>query len=417
MKVVQKICKFQVILIIILVLIICFLISNPMEFCDHTINYYGRIHLFDKDETKVNDISETAENHQLFSKPESLITYLARGTNSTNMKIMSREKESESEKIKLFKKQTATFYKTGKSDNSINKIIHIATAANNEYIEGICGLIKTAYRKSSNPSIIQFEVFLTHDQNATLIHNMKFTKEYSDDKWSIRLHRFDQNDVDLYINHQYKYSAKKGNLTSAHNYVRYILFKRLPDVDHCLWIDADIAMHKDVIDFIMEKTRNTFEKNLLKSSRKEQQREYGLPGKSFRNNYVLGAFPRSQNLFDKSVYSHLKKLKFDVQEMPHFNAGFLLMNLDLWRRYNIDKDMLSIIRVNNELSLWTGYGSQPPLNLLLGGKKLFRLPVKAMQLNLGYQNITKPKTNVYFLHWNGEHKPWREKGFNKHLWV
>ena len=388
-----------------------------MQFCDHTINFYGRIHAVGKAETKVNNISDVKRNYQSFSKPKSLIAQVSRATYTSNMKILSQTKELQSEKIKSLKKQTYAFNNTIRSDKSTNKMIHIATAANNAYIEGIFGLIKTAYRKSSNPSIIQFEIFLTHDQNASLIQNMKFTKEYLDNKWSIQLHRFDQKDVDLYINHQYKYSAKKGNLTSAHNYVRYILFKRLPDVDHCLWIDADIAMYKDVIDFIMEKTRTTSEKNLLKSSRNEHQREYGLPGKSFRTGYVLGAFPRSQNLFDKSVYSRLKKLKFNVQEMPHFNAGFLIMNLDLWRRNNIDKEMISIIKANNELSLWTGFGSQPPLNLLLGGKKLFRLPVKAMQLNLGYQNITNPNENVYFLHWNGEHKPWKQKGFNKHLWV
>ena len=93
------------------------------------------------------------------------------------------------------------------------------------------------------------------------------------------------------------------------------------------------------------------------------------------------------------------------------------MNLDLWRKRNIDKDMLLITKVNNELSLWTGFGSQPALNLLLGGRKLFQLPKDTMQLNLGYRNISKLKKSIYFLHWNGGHKPWLENGFNKHLWV
>jgi len=36
--------------------------------------------------------------------------------------------------------------------NLISKV-HIATAANNEYLEGVLGLIKSAYRKSQTPRL------------------------------------------------------------------------------------------------------------------------------------------------------------------------------------------------------------------------------------------------------------------------
>ena len=295
--------------------------------------------------------------------------------------------------------------------------VHIATAADDEYVEGVIGLIKTAYQKSLSPTMVQFEVFHTPDQNLSMIEDLQLSKESKDNKWAIRLHQFNPNEVDSYINKQFEYSSAKGNLKSAHNYIRYILFERLKDVDYCLWIDADIAMNKDVVDFVTEKTRTDAERKMLKDSKIEYQKEYGLPGKTFRKNYVLGAYPIHLNVFDKSVYSRLSKLNFDVQGLPHFNAGFLLMNLDLWRKRNVARDMLSITKVNNDLSLWTGFGSQPALNLLLGGKKLFQLKPNTMQGGLGVRNITKLRESDYFLHWNGEHKPWLKKGFNKHLWV
>ena len=309
-----------------------------------------------------------------------------------------------------------TRHSTRLQQNS-NKKVHIATAADDEYIEGLIGLIKTAYRKSFHTTMVQFEVFHTPDQNLSAIEDLQLSKESIDNKWAIRLHRFNPNEVDSYINKQFEYSSAKGNLKSAHNYIRYILYERLQDVDYCLWIDADIAMNKDVVDFVTEKTRTADESKKLKDSKIEYQKEYGLPGKTFRDNYILGAFSRSFNVFNKTVYSRLLILDFNVQGLPHFNAGFLLMNLDLWRKRNIDKDILLLTKMNNDLALWTCFGSQPALNLLLGGKELFQLPIDTMQLNLGNHNVSKPKESVYFLHWSGKHKPWLETGFNKHLWV
>ena len=106
---------------------------------------------------------------------------------------------------------------------SKNKI-HIATAANDEYMEAVVGLIKSAYRKSSNPSMIQFEVFLTTNQDSTMIQNLQLTNEYLDNSWSIRLHLFDQNDVDIYVNKRWKGDNSQRHLKNANNYVRFILF-------------------------------------------------------------------------------------------------------------------------------------------------------------------------------------------------
>ena len=307
--------------------------------------------------------------------------------------------------------------------NLISKV-HIATAANNEYLEGVLGLIKSAYRKLQTPRLIQFEIFLTPEQNASAIENLAKCNEAYVNNWSIRIHRFTEEEVGKYVNRRFNGNIdhcnschKRGKLKTAHNWVRYILFKRLFDVDICFWMDADMCVNKDIIQFVIKKTRTASEWDSVKTSLEKVPTEYGLYGNSFRKKYVIGAFSSHKHGgYHEAVYNKLKQYHFDVQRMPSFNAGFLIINLDLWRKKNIDREMSRLAKVNNELSLWTDVGSQAPLNLLLGGKKFFHLPEKAIQLTLGYQTIKKPRKQAYFLHWNGVHKPWKDKGLNKKFW-
>ena len=307
--------------------------------------------------------------------------------------------------------------------------IHIVTAANDEYLIGVIGLIKSTFRRSLNPDMIQFEVFLLPNQNASLIEDMKQSKESHDDKWSINIHRFAEKEVEPYINKRFDQKVicpschARGNLTNPHNWVRYILFRRLPDVDYCLWVDADVSAHQDVVQFVIETTRTRSEKDELKNAVQKSQ-TVNLFGKSFRENYLIGAPPHCQACpkpdgyggFPRRVYDTLRKYKFNPQDYPHFNAGFIIMNLDLWRKLDIDEDMLRITKVNNQHALWTDLGSQAPLTILLGGPKLFKLPIEVLQLTLGFQHVTEPMKGTYFLHWNGVLKPWRKDGLNKHLW-
>ena len=330
-----------------------------------------------------------------------------------------------------------------KGESNPTQKVHIATAASDEYLPGVIGLIKSAYRTSRYPHLIQFEIFLTPDQSASEIENLKQSKESQERNWSIRLHRFTEDEVDKYVNHRfnrykYKVSAhktidvrkdikqnaphKRGKLKTSHNWVRYILYKRLPDVDYCFWVDADICMHKDIVQFAIEETRTPPEKLdllevLMKNWIEKAPVEYDLYGPTFQTKYPLAAFSSyTSGGFRSFVYYKLKKNNFEVQGMPHFNAGCLLFNLKLWREQKINRQMVRLAKFNDEYVLWTDIGSQGPLNLVLGGKKFFPIPEETMQLTLGYQTIETPNEEVYFLHWNGVHKPWMEKGLNKHLW-
>ena len=306
--------------------------------------------------------------------------------------------------------------------------VHVVTAANDEYLVGVIGLIKSTFRRSLNPGSIQFEVFLTPDQNASLIENLKHSK--NGDKWSINIHRFTEKEVEPYVNKKFNQKScnaafcnARSNLKNAHNWVRYILFQRLRDVKYCLWVDADVSAHKDVVQFVMETTRTRSEQDELQNDIQKSQ-TVNLYGKTFREKYVIGAPPNCEICpkpngyggFLKKVYNTLRKYKFKPQDKPHFNAGFIIINLDLWRKKKINEDMLRITEVNNKHALWTDLGSQAPLTILLGGKNFFQLPIEVLELTLGFRNKTEPKKGTYFLHWNGVHKPWKTDGLNKHLW-
>ena len=149
-----------------------------------------------------------------------------------------------------------------------------------------------------------------------------------------------------------------------------------------------------------------------------------LYGQSFREKYVIGAFPNCNDCpkqggyggFPMRVYNTLRNYYFNPQDYPHFNAGLIIINLDLWRKQIIDEDMLQITQVNNKHALWTDLGSQPPLTILFGGTNFFKMPIEAFELTLGVRNVTEPEPGTYFLHWNGVHKPWMQDGLNKHLW-
>ena len=187
-------------------------------------------------------------------------------------------------------------------------------------------------------------------------------------------------------------------------------------VNYVFYIESDVAMQKDIVRFMMNCTRNVQEKLELSNSPTKLLKEYGLPGKTFRENYAIAAFPRNVTTVDASVYEKLKKLGFKVNGLPHFNSGILLLNLNLWRKQNIKDQVKNLTKLNNNMGLWKGYGKQPVLNLIFGDENFYHLPVETTQMSLGCVTLDKLQKagvsqieSAYFLHWNGEFKPWLKR--------
>ena len=308
------------------------------------------------------------------------------------------------------------------------RIIHIATTADDVFLPGVIGLIKTTYRNSNTKRhsysiTIQFEIFLTPDQNSSTIEKLFNGQEAKENHWAFRIHLIEKKDVDVYKNIRFTWKSGEekrviGDSDTPHIYAIHLLVERLKDVKYIFWIEADTAVRKDIVDFIMQETRTDDERKQLLNSYTKMHEEFGLPGKTFREEFGLAAFPRNVSKGIKpTVYAKLKELGFNVYGLPHFNSGILLLNLDLWRKYDVDNRLKKLIKINNELNLWHNFGIQPALNLFFGGTNFFHLPPDTVQMKFGYQKINKAVPTAYFLHWNGEHKPWLKSGLNKHLWA
>ena len=312
--------------------------------------------------------------------------------------------------------------------------LHIATAADDVFLPGVIGLIKTTYRnsilKADSPFIrIQFEIFLTPNQSTESIKNLFSTEEAKVNNWSYRLHLIEQKDVEPYKNTRFSWHSGEqkrdvGNSDTPHIYVPHILAERLKDVNYVFYLESDVAMKKDIVRFMMNCTRSVQEKLELLNSPTKFLEEYGLPGKTFREHYGVAAFPRNVTTVDASVYEKVRKLGFKVHGLPHFNSGILLLNLNLWRKRIINEELANLTKLNNKMGFWEGYGIQPALNLFFGDKNFYHLPKETTQMSLGcvtLENLRKSNVSniesAYFLHWNGEYKPWLKNGMNKHLWA
>ena len=220
------------------------------------------------------------------------------------------------------------------------RYINIATTADDLFLPGVIGLIKTTYRNSKTIRnrgniTIKFEIFLTPNQDSGIIKDLFNSQEARDNNWSYRLHLIEINDIEVYKNIRFSWKTGEekrtvGDSDTPHIYAIHLLVKRLKDVKYVFWIEADTAVKEDIVYFMMKEARTAKERSGLSDSPTIQKEEYGLPGKTFREKYGLAAFPRNVDTLKPSVYIKLKELGFKVNGMPHFNSGILLLNLDLY---------------------------------------------------------------------------------------
>eukprot|EP01104_Vermistella_antarctica_P005992 TRINITY_DN16726_c0_g1_i1.p1 TRINITY_DN16726_c0_g1~~TRINITY_DN16726_c0_g1_i1.p1 ORF type:complete len:367 (+),score=62.72 TRINITY_DN16726_c0_g1_i1:110-1210(+) len=123
--------------------------------------------------------------------------------------------------------------------------------------------------------------------------------------------------------------------------------------------------------------------------------------------HTIGAVPQP------STYSHFFNFSLPViadtmtPDERHFNAGFLVIDLDRWRATGVTQKILYWMDRHKRECLWF-FGSQPPL-LLVFYRDYEHLDPKWNVEFLGYKSL---KTSIadlsggWVLHWNGKRKPW-----------
>lgn len=119
------------------------------------------------------------------------------------------------------------------------------------------------------------------------------------------------------------------------------------------------------------------------------------------NTYAVGA-----------VFDYKAQVRKDELNIPmkydYFNAGVLLVNLDYWRKNNIELKLLQFIRENPSKLL---YWDQDALNALLYNQVAIlplRWNVQSIMLELSKQDekLKQAKENPYIIHFTGATKPW-----------
>lgn len=243
--------------------------------------------------------------------------------------------------------------------------IHICLAADKVHNIGISALVNSIKKNTNAPESLVF-------------HKFSVDVDYT------------MQDILPYVNSNL---LANDRLKSPANYVRFILANKLPDVDACWWIDADVIVQGDLVKY----------------------------SKKIHLDKLVAAFPRGSTYLDQNVYSTLEKegLKLSSRNRG-FNAGIIYLNLALWRENNVDDTIRKICALNLKHSLWTTFGSQPPLQLIAGGDDFVALSGIDYVDGLGWRdlmrfNVRIPQ-NSMFLHWNGERKPWLSNGLYKEWW-
>ncbi len=161
-----------------------------------------------------------------------------------------------------------------------------------------------------------------------------------------------------------------GRLTSI-SIARILLPDLLPkDVKRVLYLDADILVLKDLLP--LYNTR--------------------LNGK------VAGMIPDGMT----------PEYSFHKFKSPYFNSGVILMDLDLWRKQALSKQMLSYLHNNidkftpkKDSYTYFNFPDQDLINLFLKGK------VKLLDDKYNHKDTSNHATlHVVIIHFIGECKPW-----------
>lgn len=263
----------------------------------------------------------------------------------------------------------------------ISSGVHVAMGSGVEHWPGMKAAVVSMVNNTKTPERLHVHLFILDSNRSGAVRLAGA---------HLHFHFFSEADIQPYTNPHFSRTSV-GDLKSPYNFVRFLLHERLRDVSSCLWLDSDMIVARDVVDFVT----NAISKK------------------------ALAAFPRSISPQTNDAHNKLRRAGIDVANpSPSFNAGVLLLNLDIWRSENVDSTIRRVCLLNEEMNLWPLFGSQPPLLMVLGGDRFQRLNVSLFVDTLGYAHVSDARIKEgTFLHWNGPKKPWQPDGMHKKWWV
>jgi len=193
--------------------------------------------------------------------------------------------------------------------------------------------------------------------------------------------------------------ARAKRLANSFNFARFFLSEILPDLDRVVWMDCDVVITKDM-DTIWNDSKRS---SSLVSAFTEPER--------------FGRFYLQEESLTRLMGERFSGLQLDM-EADSFNDGVIVINLKRWRDSKVQEALLWLLAQHgsSETGLWK-YGTQPIMMLLGTAYGYDRLASAHCYGDLGFR-VAEPQrvAEAVFLHFNGEKKPWKKDGINKHLW-
>ncbi len=246
--------------------------------------------------------------------------------------------------------------------NSFN----ICYSADNNYIEQLCVSIVSILKNSSDDESFNFFILNSgiDKQNRQKIDSLKLIKDFNLEFITVSPEEFKNCKL-----------LSEKEMTNYHvtlpTYFRYKIGSIFKDISKILYIDCDIIVKKSLSPlFKIDLKDNFFAMVPDAESQKEAER--------------LG----------------LKK---------YFNAGVMLMNLDLWRQEDLETKLFDYSKNNQKTILWQ---DQDVINIVCGGR------IKELKNDWNFQfflydfttysELVKKFKDVSILHLAGRFKPWIE---------
>lgn len=193
--------------------------------------------------------------------------------------------------------------------------------------------------------------------------------------------------------------ARAKRLANSFNFARFFLSDILHDLDRVIWMDCDVVITNSMQDIWAQSKRSS----ALVSAFTEPER--------------FGRFYLQEDALKQLMSQRFAGLQLDM-DADSFNDGVIAINLKQWRSSRVREALLWLMMQhgNSQTGLWK-YGTQPIMMLLGSAFGWDRLPSANCYGDLGFR-IAQPErvAEAVFLHFNGEKKPWKKEGLNKHLW-
>lgn len=193
--------------------------------------------------------------------------------------------------------------------------------------------------------------------------------------------------------------ARAKRLSNSFNFARFFLSEILPGLDRVIWMDCDVVVANSM-DGIWQQSMKS---SALVSAFTE-------PGR-------FGRFYLQEDLVKRLIEERFEGVRL-AMEGDSFNDGVIVINLKRWRESNAREALLWLMSEHgsSQTGLWK-YGTQPIMMLLGTAYGYDRLASAHCYGDLGFR-VAEPQrvAEAVFLHFNGEKKPWKKDGINKHLW-